>query len=69
MYHASNFLNSLQVRIWARRKAIDQGQGDYSLNVTGPILKFYERYYNTTYPLSKSGKYTLHQDHGANICW
>ena len=25
-----------------RRKAIDEGQGSYALNVTGPILKFYE---------------------------
>uniref|UniRef100_A0A667XA33 Aminopeptidase n=1 Tax=Myripristis murdjan TaxID=586833 RepID=A0A667XA33_9TELE len=51
--------NNVLVRIWARRKAIDQGQGDYSLNVTGPILKFYERYYNTTYPLSKSDQIAL----------
>lgn len=46
----------LQIRIWARRKAIDDGQGSYALNVTGPILRFYEHYYNTSYPLSKSGR-------------
>lgn len=50
----------LQIRIWARKKAIDDKQGDYALNVTGPILQFYERYYNATYPLSKSGRSTLH---------
>ncbi|KAJ0056264.1 hypothetical protein NL108_004542, partial [Boleophthalmus pectinirostris] len=47
------------IRIWARRKAIDDRQGDYALNVTGPILEFYERYYNATYPLSKSDQIAL----------
>lgn len=54
-------VNSLQVRIWARRKAIEDKQGEYALNVTGPILQFYEHYYNARYPLSKSGRSTLHQ--------
>lgn len=47
------------IRIWARRKAIDDRQGDYALNVTGPILEFYERYYNAAYPLSKSDQIAL----------
>uniref|UniRef100_A0A3Q3ESU4 Aminopeptidase n=1 Tax=Labrus bergylta TaxID=56723 RepID=A0A3Q3ESU4_9LABR len=51
--------NNLLVRIWARRKAIDDGQGEYALNITGPILQFYERYYNATYPLSKSDQIAL----------
>lgn len=51
-YRLSNFL---QIRIWARKKAIEEKHGDYALNITGPILQFYERYYNTAYPLSKSG--------------
>ncbi|XP_030574026.1 aminopeptidase Ey-like isoform X2 [Archocentrus centrarchus] len=51
--------NDLLIRIWARRKAINDGQGSYALNVTGPILKFYEHYYNTSYPLSKSDQIAL----------
>lgn len=51
--------NNLLIRIWAQRKAIANRQGDYALNVTGPILQFYERYYNTTYPLSKSDQIAL----------
>uniref|UniRef100_A0A8C1G8G6 Aminopeptidase n=1 Tax=Cyprinus carpio TaxID=7962 RepID=A0A8C1G8G6_CYPCA len=43
------------VRIWARKKAIEDGQGDYALKITQPILEFFEKYYNTSYPLSKSG--------------
>lgn len=50
---------SVLIRIWARRKAIDDRQGDYALNVTGPILEFYERYYNAAYPLSKSDQIAL----------
>lgn len=44
-----------KVRIWARKNAIEQGQGDYALRITQPILEFFEKYYNTSYPLSKSG--------------
>lgn len=51
--------NNLLVRIWARRKAIEEKQGDYALNVTGPILQFYERYYNAPYPLTKSDQIAL----------
>lgn len=62
---------SLQIRIWARKKAIDDRQGDYALNVTGPILQFYERYYNATYPLSKSGRPTQqtfsYEDRNINV--
>lgn len=45
-----------QIRIWARRAAIEQGQGNYALNLTGPILDFFQSYYNISYPLSKSGE-------------
>ncbi|TFK04341.1 c-C chemokine receptor type 5-like [Platysternon megacephalum] len=47
------------IRIWGRPKAIAAGQGDYALNVTGPILKFFENHYNTTYPLPKSDQVAL----------
>ncbi|XP_047453445.1 aminopeptidase Ey-like [Mugil cephalus] len=47
------------VRIWARRKAIELGQGDYALNVTGPVLDFFQSYYNVPYPLSKSDQIAL----------
>ncbi|XP_053898785.1 aminopeptidase N [Malaclemys terrapin pileata] len=47
------------IRIWGRPKAIADGQGDYALNVTGPILKFFENHYNTSYPLPKSDQVAL----------
>ncbi|CAN9498632.1 unnamed protein product [Ophioblennius macclurei] len=47
------------IRVWARRQFIDQGQGDYALNVTGPILEFLQQYYNISYPLSKSDQIAL----------
>lgn len=46
----------VQIRIWARRTAIEQGQANYALNVTGPILDFFQLYYNISYPLNKSGE-------------
>ncbi|XP_013871009.1 aminopeptidase N isoform X2 [Austrofundulus limnaeus] len=51
--------NHLLIRIWAQRKAIADGQGEYALNVTGPILQFYGKYYNVSYPLSKSDQVAL----------
>uniref|UniRef100_A0A8C9SJF2 Aminopeptidase n=1 Tax=Scleropages formosus TaxID=113540 RepID=A0A8C9SJF2_SCLFO len=47
------------VRIWARKKATDEGQSKYALNVTGPILEFFEKYYNVSYPLPKSDQIAL----------
>ncbi|XP_001922987.2 aminopeptidase N isoform X1 [Danio rerio] len=51
--------NKILVRIWGRREAIENGEGDYALNVTFPVLKYLESYYNTTYPLSKSDQIAL----------
>uniref|UniRef100_A0A672Y3W6 Aminopeptidase n=1 Tax=Sphaeramia orbicularis TaxID=375764 RepID=A0A672Y3W6_9TELE len=47
------------IRIWARRKAIAEGQGNYALNKTGPILSFFEDYYDIPYPLNKSDQIAL----------
>ncbi|XP_067301289.1 aminopeptidase N [Pseudorasbora parva] len=47
------------VRIWGRREAIEDGQGDYALNVTFPILNYFENYFNIKYPLSKSDQIAL----------
>ncbi|XP_003515343.3 aminopeptidase N isoform X1, partial [Cricetulus griseus] len=47
------------IRIWARPSAIDEGHGDYALNVTGPILNFFAQHYNTSYPLEKSDQIAL----------
>ncbi|KAK2867018.1 hypothetical protein QQF64_022678 [Cirrhinus molitorella] len=52
-------IDTLQVRIFARQDAINAGQGQYALNVTGPILKFFETYYNVPYPLPKSDQVAL----------
>lgn len=47
---------SVQIRIWARPSATKERHGDYALNVTGPILKFFSDHYATPYPLEKSGE-------------
>ncbi|NXD65362.1 AMPN Aminopeptidase, partial [Eolophus roseicapillus] len=47
------------IRIWGRPVAIAEGQGEYALQVTGPILNFFERHYNTAYPLPKSDQVGL----------
>ncbi|KAK7176825.1 hypothetical protein R3I93_000923 [Phoxinus phoxinus] len=51
--------DNVLIRIWGRREAIENGHGDYALNVTFPILKYYENYYNITYPLPKSDQIAL----------
>uniref|UniRef100_A0A8C5D891 Aminopeptidase n=1 Tax=Gouania willdenowi TaxID=441366 RepID=A0A8C5D891_GOUWI len=49
----------LQITIWARKEAILQDQGSYALSKTGPILDFFEDYYNISYPLSKSDQIAI----------
>ncbi|XP_072790070.1 aminopeptidase N [Taeniopygia guttata] len=51
--------NNTLIRIWGRPEAIREGQGDYALNVTGRILNFFEKHYNTSYPLPKSDQVGL----------
>ncbi|XP_036423928.1 alanyl (membrane) aminopeptidase b [Colossoma macropomum] len=51
--------DDVMIRVFARKDAINAGQGQYALNITGPILKFFEEYYNSSYPLPKSDQIAL----------
>ncbi|XP_060783107.1 alanyl (membrane) aminopeptidase b, tandem duplicate 1 [Neoarius graeffei] len=51
--------DNVLIRIFAREEAINAGHGDYALNITGKILKFFEGYYNIPYPLPKSDQVAL----------
>ncbi|KAF1591604.1 Aminopeptidase Ey, partial [Eudyptes moseleyi] len=57
--YVHNNSGNVLIRIWGRPKAIAEGQGSYALKVTGPILNFFERHYNTAYPLPKSDQVGL----------
>ncbi|NXR20827.1 AMPN Aminopeptidase, partial [Cinclus mexicanus] len=57
--HVDRNSSGTLIRIWGRPKAISEGQGAYALNVTGPILSFFEQHYNTAYPLPKSDQVGL----------
>ncbi|XP_054243768.1 aminopeptidase N [Indicator indicator] len=57
--HIQNDSGEVLIRIWGRPEAIAEGQGDYALQVTGPILTFFEKHYNTAYPLPKSDQVGL----------
>uniref|UniRef100_A0A8C3JS93 Alanyl aminopeptidase, membrane n=1 Tax=Calidris pygmaea TaxID=425635 RepID=A0A8C3JS93_9CHAR len=57
--YTANMSDDVLIRIWGRPKAIAENQGDYALRVTGPILKFFEDHYNTSYPLPKSDQVGL----------
>ncbi|XP_075362623.1 aminopeptidase N isoform X1 [Mycteria americana] len=57
--NTQNLSGNVMIRIWGRPMAIRNGQGDYALTVTGPILNFFEKHYNTPYPLPKSDQVGL----------
>ncbi|KAJ7417602.1 Aminopeptidase Ey [Pitangus sulphuratus] len=57
--HVEDKSGNVLISIWGRPKAIDEGQGNYALNVTGPILTFFEEHYSTPYPLPKSDQVGL----------
>uniref|UniRef100_H0UWB5 Aminopeptidase n=1 Tax=Cavia porcellus TaxID=10141 RepID=H0UWB5_CAVPO len=43
-----------EIRIWARKDAIANGNADFALNITGPIFSFLEDLFNISYPLPKT---------------
>nr|XP_020506937.1 aminopeptidase N-like [Labrus bergylta] len=55
----SENIGGVLIRIFARKPAIDAGQGEYALNKTGPILKYFESYFSSKYPLPKSDQIAL----------
>ncbi|XP_005446233.2 aminopeptidase N [Falco rusticolus] len=57
--YTQNNSGDVLIRIWGRPEAIAEGQGDYALQKTGPILKFFEEHYNTSYPLPKADQVGL----------
>ncbi|NWX43059.1 AMPN Aminopeptidase, partial [Steatornis caripensis] len=57
--YLQNTSENVLIRIWGRPTAIAEGQGNYALQVTGPILNFFEKHYNTPYPLPKSDQVGL----------
>ncbi|NXG22890.1 AMPN Aminopeptidase, partial [Grallaria varia] len=57
--YVQNDTGNVLIRIWGRPNAIAEGQGEYALNVTGPILNFFEEHYSTPYPLPKSDQVGL----------
>ncbi|XP_075898957.1 aminopeptidase N-like [Nelusetta ayraudi] len=57
--HISDVQEDILIRIWARKTTVDHGQANYALNVTGPVLQFFQSYYNVSYPLTKSDQIAL----------
>ncbi|NWS71136.1 AMPN Aminopeptidase, partial [Crotophaga sulcirostris] len=57
--YVQNYSGNVLIRIWGRPAAIAEGQGNYALQKTGPILDYFERHYNTPYPLPKSDQVGL----------
>ncbi|XP_042194526.1 aminopeptidase Q [Callorhinchus milii] len=43
-----------EIRIWAKKESILNGEAQHALNITGPLLQFFETYYNISYPLPKA---------------
>ncbi|KAL0968051.1 hypothetical protein UPYG_G00261660 [Umbra pygmaea] len=57
--YVNSTTDNVLIRIYARKSAIEAGQGAYALNKTGQILKYLEKYYNVSYPLPKSDQIAL----------
>ncbi|XP_036136048.1 aminopeptidase Q [Molossus molossus] len=52
--HVSRTERGKEIRIWARKDAIANGNADFALNITGPIFSFLEDLFNISYPLPKT---------------
>ena len=51
--YASIKSNEHNTSVWASAKDIKDGKGDYALEIAPKILNFYERHFETEYPLQK----------------
>ncbi|XP_072440233.1 aminopeptidase Q-like [Chiloscyllium punctatum] len=51
--YISTTYNDIEIRVWADKTAISNGEAEYALNITGPILAYFEKYYDVNYPLPK----------------
>ncbi|XP_036997687.2 aminopeptidase Q [Artibeus jamaicensis] len=52
--HVNRTERGKEIRIWARKDAIADGNADFALNITGPIFSFLEDLFNISYPLPKT---------------
>ncbi|XP_036266285.1 aminopeptidase Q [Pipistrellus kuhlii] len=52
--HVSRTERGKEIRIWARKDAIANGNADFALNISGPIFSFLEDLFNISYPLPKT---------------
>ncbi|XP_039108534.1 aminopeptidase Q [Hyaena hyaena] len=52
--HINRTERGQEIRIWARKDAIANGNADFALNITGPIFSFLEELFNISYPLPKT---------------
>ena len=44
----------IEIEVYARPEAIDNGEGEYALNEAAEIIDFFSDYFNTSYPLAQS---------------
>ncbi|XP_059549821.1 aminopeptidase Q [Myotis daubentonii] len=57
--HVNRTERGKEIRIWARKDAIANGNADFALNITGPIFSFLEDLFNISYPLPKTDMIAL----------
>ncbi|XP_012861111.2 aminopeptidase Q [Echinops telfairi] len=68
--HVNRTEGGKEIRIWARKDAIADGEADFALNITGPIFTFLEDLFNISYPLPKADIIALPVfDHRAMENW
>ncbi|XP_076995016.1 aminopeptidase Q [Tamandua tetradactyla] len=52
--HITRTERGKEIRIWARKDVIANGDADFALNLTGPVFSFLEDLFNISYPLPKT---------------
>ncbi|ETE61021.1 Aminopeptidase N, partial [Ophiophagus hannah] len=57
--NVSAIQNNTLIQIWGRPTSIKEGQGDYALSVSWPILNFFQREYSVPYPLKRLDQVAL----------
>lgn len=55
-YIQKNSDKGILIQVAARPQSIQNGDGDYSLDIASRIIDFFENYFYVAYPLEKSSK-------------
>ena len=51
--------HQIEIEVYARPEAIDNGEGEYALNAASNMIDFFIDYFNISYPMQKMSNFSF----------